>query len=477
MSTAVKSAVKALKERLAAKKLEEKAAPAKREKAAYPAGKEPGKLFGSQGPHATTGPLGDQGYSLFRAAGFALGAIAPDQAKEEIHVHQQLSKMYEGYTWKEAPHRRFLYCTGSQFLPTRHPDGSTISENVKVASEIRQKSMATVANADPDEAAWVRRKALGTVSSTLGGSIVGFPTLGELIDLQRNMEAFSRAGASQVELPPNGRISFPKQTGGATAYWVGEAASVTESDLATGSLLLEAKKLGLITRLNNELLRFTGPTTEAMVRNDLAMQAALKADAAMFDGTGGTQIKGLFTYPTQTAWAQGTDKVILHTATTTGANGDTLEPQDIYKMLYKLPDPVQALPRSFLFRTPHAQTIMSKRADAVTASDQKGAFVWQQFRGVSDALPENIAGCKFVTSFNVPGNRVKGGGSDLTAVTAGAFADWLIGRFGVMELLMNPYDSTGFAQDQTTLRGIQHIDAGPRHLASFVYCDTLLQTA
>ena len=46
--------------------------------------------------------------------------------------------------------------------------------------------------------------------------------LGELIDLQRNLEAFAAAGAQEIALPPNGRIQFPKLTGGSTAYWVGE---------------------------------------------------------------------------------------------------------------------------------------------------------------------------------------------------------------------------------------------------------------
>jgi HK97 family phage major capsid protein len=85
---------------------------------------------------------------------------------------------------------------------------------------------------DPDEAAWIAarlgRKAVGTTSDILGGSLVAGPVLGELIDLQRNMEVFAAAGAQEVALPPNGRIKFPKLNGGATAYWVGEAASITD---------------------------------------------------------------------------------------------------------------------------------------------------------------------------------------------------------------------------------------------------------
>ena len=49
----------------------------------------------------------------------------------------------------------------------------------------------------------------------------------------------------------------------------------------------------MFVKLNNELLRFASPSAEGLVRFDMARVAALKADLAMLEGTGGTQIKGL----------------------------------------------------------------------------------------------------------------------------------------------------------------------------------------
>jgi hypothetical protein len=45
---------------------------------------------------------------------------------------------------------------------------------------------------------------------------------------------------------------------------------------------------------------------------------------------------------------------------------------------------------------------------------------------------------------------------------------------GVMEFLASGFGDTAMTNDQTVLRGIQHVDAGPRHPASFVLCDQLL---
>ncbi len=56
----------------------------------------------------------------------------------------------------------------------------------------------------------------------------------------------------------------------------------------------------------------------------------------------------------------------------------------------------------------------------------------------------------------------------------GYFPDWIVARMGVMEFLASGLGDTALQNDMTYLRGIQHIDAGPRHAASFVLCDQLL---
>jgi hypothetical protein len=49
-----------------------------------------------------------------------------------------------------------------------------------------------------------------------------------------------------------------------------------------------------------------------------------------------------------------------------------------------------------------------------------------------------------------------------------------VARMGVMEFLASGLGDTALQNDQTYLRGIQHLDAGARHGASFVLCDSLL---
>ena len=68
-------------------------------------------------------------------------------------------------------------------------------------------------------------------------------------------------------------------------------------------------------------------------------------------------------------------------------------------------------------------------------------------------------------SNNVPSNLTKGSGTDLSAVIYGNFADLLIGLYGTLEILVDPY--TDFAKGTTGVRALQSIDIAVRHAESF----------
>lgn len=431
-----------------------------------------GLLLGGTPPNHTK-QLGERLYSFTKMAAYSKGQIPADRAVEEVQISQKLMAAYEslGFT----PHAgafSMLVPTCLAYLP-RHNDAAE-----KLAVEIGQKM---ALNIDPGELAYVAKqagistKALGTLSDLAGGAFVPGPQILEILDMQRNFEAFARAGASEIPMMPNGRAFISKLSSGATAYWVGEGQAIAASQATTGQMLLQAKKLGVLVPINNELLRFGAPASEGLFRNDMARVAALKADAAMFAGTGGTQIKGLLTYDSQASWVQGVDKYIAYTvaAAQQGADGDTLQPQDIDMMVGALPDEVDE--PKFLLRRKLLTALNSRRAAAISDNDNAGTFVNQRVMGISGKITQMVNGYEAIYSSNVPNNRTKGSGTDLTTVIAGRFPDWVIARLGVMEVLLNGFADSYFPNDMTALRGIQHIDAGPRYLASFVVADQLIE--
>jgi HK97 family phage major capsid protein/HK97 family phage prohead protease len=69
-------------------------------------------------------------------------------------------------------------------------------------------------------------------------------------------------------VPFNTRI--PRQTGGGTAQWVGEGAPKPLTQQAFDSVSLGYMKLAVITVITEELARFSSPSAEMLIRDDLA---------------------------------------------------------------------------------------------------------------------------------------------------------------------------------------------------------------
>jgi len=406
----------------------------------------------SMAPFVTTGPVGrdSAGYSVGKAAALAVGAVQPDQAKEEAHMSERLRATYAAAGLRPQSDKSVLVPIGSRLLP-----------DSALSAEVRDMMAASSRGYDPDEERWLRNrvrpygtKALGVFNAAAGGSLVNPPdVVGEFIDLQRNYEVFPNAGSTEVALLPDGTLFLPRLSGGATAHWAGEGSGFTASSgPTTGGLSLQAKKVGVRVEVNNEFLRRGGPTAEGMVKHDMARVAAVKADLAMLEGTGGTQIKGVITY----------SSIATHTASTTGTNGNTFQAADVALMDSKIADEVT--PTAWVMRKAMYAALLNRRADAVSASDGKGPFL---LRGTRYGELLNIP---VVQSAQVSNTRVKNAGTTLTYILLGYFPDWVVARMGVMEFLKGAGD-TALDADQTVLQGVQYLDAGARNPASFVFCD------
>jgi len=116
---------------------------------------------------------------------------------------------------------------------------------------------------------------------------------GSFIELLRNRLALASLGV-QTLTGLVGPVAIPKQTGGATAYWVAEKGEPTESNPAVGQVNLNAKTLGAFTEFSRRLILQSSIDVESMVRRELATVMALEIDRAALYGTGtSSQPKGL----------------------------------------------------------------------------------------------------------------------------------------------------------------------------------------
>ena len=140
----------------------------------------------------------------------------------------------------------------------------------------------------------VLRRDLVVGTPTAGGDLVDDVLLaGSFIDLLRNRLSIAQAGATMLT-GLQGNISIPRQTSAATAYWVGENASPTESQQAIDQVNMTPKTVGAFVDYSRRLLLQSSIDVEGMVRNDLARVIALEIDRAAIYGTGSSnQPQGL----------------------------------------------------------------------------------------------------------------------------------------------------------------------------------------
>ncbi|MGA1512826.1 MAG: phage major capsid protein, partial [Aquiluna sp.] len=126
----------------------------------------------------------------------------------------------------------------------------------------------------------VLRRDLVVGTPTAGGNLVADELLaGSFIDLLRNRLALAQAGVTMLT-GLQGNISIPRQTSAATAYWVGENSSPTESQQAIDQVNMTPKTVGAYVDYSRRLLLQSSIDVEGMIRNDLARVIALELDRA-----------------------------------------------------------------------------------------------------------------------------------------------------------------------------------------------------
>lgn len=128
---------------------------------------------------------------------------------------------------------------------------------------------------------------LGT-SGSPGGGYAGMDPqllLGSFIQLLRNNMIVKQLGA-KILGGLSGDVLIPKQTGGATAYWVAESGAPTESAQTLGQIALRPKTVGAFTDISRKLLIQSSIDVESFVRSDITQTIALAIDLAALAGTG-----------------------------------------------------------------------------------------------------------------------------------------------------------------------------------------------
>lgn len=119
-----------------------------------------------------------------------------------------------------------------------------------------------------------------TTDSTWAAPLVYANTFGgDFIEFLRGQTLVGRAAFRRV--PFNVRIAG--QNGGTTGYWVGQGKAKPVSKASFNATTVPFTKIAGIAVLTQELIRFSDPSAERLVRDDLARAVTERADSDLFD--------------------------------------------------------------------------------------------------------------------------------------------------------------------------------------------------
>lgn len=137
-------------------------------------------------------------------------------------------------------------------------------------------------NETPEVAAVLRAAVTAgtTTDPVWAAPLVNYQTMtGEFMELLRPETIIGNLTLRPVPF----NVKIPKQTAGATANWVGEGLSKPVSSLAFDSVSIPWAKIAVIVVITQELARFSNPSAERLVRDDLIAAIAQFMDGQFVD--------------------------------------------------------------------------------------------------------------------------------------------------------------------------------------------------
>lgn len=266
---------------------------------------------------------------------------------------------------------------------------------------------------------------------------------GEFIDALRANLVISGLGARMMQ-GLSGDVAIPALNAKTSVGFVAEnAAPGAEGAPTFRQVTMSPKTLVQYVDISRKLSMQSDPSVEQIIRDDMTRQFAAKIDEVAIEGGGSNEPTGI----TQTS---GIGSVAM------GTNGGAIT----YAKLVDLEKEVaidNALGGSLAFLT-NPKVVGAMRQTPRQASGVEGNFI------LNDS--NTLLGYNVASTTLVPSDLTKGTSSGVcSAVVFGNFNDLMIGMFGGLDVLVDPY--TGSATGATRIAMYQDVDVAVRHAQSF----------
>ncbi|HSD36088.1 MAG TPA: phage major capsid protein [Rhodocyclaceae bacterium] len=290
-----------------------------------------------------------------------------------------------------------------------------------------------------------------------GGNLVATNLLASsFVELLRNKMVLFNLGATVLS-DLSGNLAIPRQSGGASCYWVAESGAPTESQASFDQVPMTPHTVGAYSDYSRRLLLQASLDIEAFVRTDLALCLALGIDYAGFNGSGASnEPMGIFNQSGVGGVAIGTnggaptwDHIVQLEEAVAVANAD------VGALSYVTNVKV----RSKLKRTQ-----MFASTNGMPVWDKGGA------PGVGD-----LNGYSAYATNQILSNYTKGASAGIcSGIAFGNWADLIIGMWGGLDLMLDPYAMSTSGGKRVV--ALQDCDIAARRGGSFAVIKDALTT-
>lgn len=245
----------------------------------------------------------------------------------------------------------------------------------------------------------------------------------DFIDALRAKLVVNQAGA-RILTGLKGNFSIPKKSAG-SATWEGEVDASADAGMALTSLSMSPKRLSAYQTLSKQLLIQNTYDVEMMLRNDLITAVAIGVDSAAIEGGAANTPTGILNTVGIGSVAGGTNGLAP-----TWANIVNLEREVAV-------DNADVGSLAFLTNP----KVRAKLKTVAVGTDQR--MVWP-------ADGNNLMGYNTYVTTQVPSDLDKGSSTGVcSAIIFGNFNDLMIGQWGGLDIIVDPYTAASNAQVKT----------------------------
>ena len=300
---------------------------------------------------------------------------------------------------------------------------------------------------------------VGTAGAgTTGGTMVATNLLaGSFIEVLRNKARVMQLGATVLS-GLVGNVDIPRQTGQTSTFWVAEGVDTTEAEATFDKVSLAMKSIGTYSLITRNMLLQATPDIDMIARADMLAAMALGIDLAALSGVGtGATPRGI-------ANVSGIGSVVG------GTDGAAVSIDNYIDLETKVTS--ANAPESNLAYLTNAKVVgATKKLKSTT-----GQYLWTgSSLGAQSGTPGEINGYTVARSNQARSNLTKGASNAICSeIFFGAWSELLIGEWGVLEIVPNPYAAEAYKSGGVLLRALQSLDIGVRHAASFATMSDVL---